>query len=544
MKITCYGGVDEIGGNKIIVENEETRILLDFGQRMDYENEFFSEFLNPRTNSSIKDRITIGILPNIPGIYRKDLLIPNGVENLRNTSYNRVLKNKSPFLSLDGIDTYEDYIKREGKPFIDAIFLSHAHLDHTGAIGFLHQNIPLYCSRKTEILIKAIDDVTIFKSKALDLKTNKIDFYKKGAFPNSPRIIHGDIKRKCVSLKDNEKVNINKMSVTHFLQDHSIPGSSSFIVNCSNKKILYTGDIRFHGYYPMTIEEYANKIGNGIDIMICEGTRIDSAEVLTESKIKEKITEKINETKGIVFVDFNWKDTTRYETIKQASEDAGRIFVINARLAYLLNKLGEYPSGKSVKVFLKRKGSCLYSPGDYTTSKYEFGLSVDWERNIDSTHYDNALTALDIKNHPERYVMMLSYYDLGQIFDISNKNGKIPDSWFIKAQCAPFSDEMELDEERFINWLKVFGIGYNLGKTPIPNGCINKGCDKLRNRIERSHVSGHASRSELKELIEFLKPRVIIPVHTIYPKLFMDIVQEIGIKIKVILPEYGKTYTF
>jgi ribonuclease J len=544
MKITFYGGVGEIGGNKIIVENDETRILLDFGQRMDYENEFFSEFLNPRTNSSIKDRITIGVLPNIQGIYRRDLLVPNGVENLSSTEYNRVLNNTSPFLSLNGIDTYEDYIEREGKLFVDAIFLSHAHLDHTGAIGFLNQNIPLYCSKITEILIRAIDDVTIFKSKALDSKTNNIDFYKKGVFPNSPRIIHGDIKRKCISLKDNEKVNIDNLSVTHFLQDHSIPGSSSFVVKCSDKKILYTGDIRFHGYNPMTIEEYANKVGNDINVMICEGTRIDSTEILPESKIKEKIAEKISETKGLVFVDFNWKDTTRYETIKKASEDAGRTFVINARLAYLLNKLEEYPSGNSVKVFLKRKGSCLYSPGDYTSSKYEFGLSVDWETNIDSTHYDNALTALDIKKHPDRYVMMLSYYDLGQIFDIADKNGKIPDSWFIKAQCAPFSDEMELDEERFINWLKAFGIGFNLGETPIPNGCIKKGCDKLRKRIERSHVSGHASRSELKELIELVEPQVLIPIHTIYPELFMDIVQDIETKIKVILPEYGKTYTF
>ena len=59
MKITCFGGVGEIGGNKILVENDGTRIFLDFGQRMGYENAFFSEFLNPRTNTSLKDRITI-----------------------------------------------------------------------------------------------------------------------------------------------------------------------------------------------------------------------------------------------------------------------------------------------------------------------------------------------------------------------------------------------------------------------------------------------------------------------------------------------------
>jgi len=544
MKITCYGGVDEIGGNKILVENDGTRIFLDFGQRMGYENDFFSEFLNPRTNTPIKDRITIGALPKIPGVYRKDLIVPAGVENLSSSVYNRVLESKSPLLSLSGIDTYEDYVSREGKPYVDAIFLSHAHLDHTGAIGFLHQNIPLYCSRVTEILVRAIDDVTMFKSKALNSKTNDIGFYKKGAFPDSPKIVHEEIERKCVPLKDGENTNVGTMSVMHLSQDHSIPGASSFVVNCSGKKILYTGDIRFHGYYPMTIGEYASKVGPGIDVMICEGTRIDSDKVLPESTIKDKIADKIKKTKGLVFVDFSWKDTTRYETIKQASEDAGRIFVINARLAYLLNELGEYPPEDSIKVFLKRKGSCLYSPGDYSSSKYEYGLSVDWKEDKDSTHYDTALTALDIKKHPERYVMMLSYFDLGQIFDIADVNGKIPDSWFIKAQCAPFSDEMELDEERFMNWLKAFGIGFDLGETPIPDGCTNIDCDKLHDIIERAHVSGHASRSELKKLIRLVNPKVLIPVHTMYPKAFVEIAEEIKTGIEVILPEYAKTYTF
>jgi len=544
MKITCYGGVDEIGGNKVLVENDGARIFLDFGQRMGYENDFFSEFLNPRTNTSLKDRITIGVLPKIPGVYREDLIVPNGVENLSNSVYNRVLESKSPLLSLSDIDTYEDYIGREGKPYVDAIFLSHAHLDHTGAIGFLHQNIHLYCSKITEILVRAIDDVTLFKSKALDSKTSDIGFYEKGIFPDSPRIVHGNIKRKCVSLKDGENTNIGTMSVMHLLQDHSVPGASSFVVDCSGKKILYTGDIRFHGYNPMTINEYARKVGSGINVMICEGTRVDSDEILPESTIKEKIADKIKKTKGLVFVDFSWKDTTRYETIKKASEDAGRIFVINARLAYLLNKLEKYPSEDSVKIFLKRKGSCFYSPGDYSSSKYEYGLSVDWREDKDSMHYDTALTALDIKKHPERYVMMLSYFDLGQIFDIADENGKISDSWFIKAQCAPFSDEMELDEERFMNWLKTFGIGFDLGDTPIPDGCTNNDCDKLRDRIDRAHVSGHVSRSELKELIWLINPKVLIPVHTMYPKAFVEIAEEIGTEIEVILPEYGMTYTF
>lgn len=544
MEITCYGGVGEVGGNKILVENDGTRIFLDFGTSMGYEGDFFSEFLNPRTNTPVKDRISIGALPRIPGVYRKDMITPNGVENLSSSVYPRVLEDKSPFLSLPCLETYEGYIGRKGKPYVDAIFLSHAHLDHTGAIGFLHHEIPLYCSRVTEILVRAIDDVTMFKSKALDSKTNDIGFTQRGAFPDSPKIIHGDLKRKCITLKDSEKVTVGSLSVTHLSQDHSVPGASSYVVEGSGKKILYTGDIRFHGYNPMTIEEYASKVGHGTDVMICEGTRIDSDRVLTESVIKDKIADKIKETKGIIFVDFSWKDTTRYETIKQASKDAGRVFVINARLAYLLDKLGEYPSTDSVRVFLKRKGSCLYSPADYSNSKYEYGLSTDWKVDKDSTHYDNALTALDIKKEPERYVMMLSYFDLNQIFDLADENGKIPNSWFIKAQCAPFCDEMELDEERFINWLNAFGIGFDLGETPIPKGCSNKDCEKLRDRIDRAHVSGHASRSELKELISRINPKVLIPIHTSYPEKFVDVVGEIGTGIEVKLPKYGKTYSF
>jgi ribonuclease J len=32
VKLTFYGGVNEIGGNKILLEDKKTRIILDFGQ--------------------------------------------------------------------------------------------------------------------------------------------------------------------------------------------------------------------------------------------------------------------------------------------------------------------------------------------------------------------------------------------------------------------------------------------------------------------------------------------------------------------------------
>ena len=44
-KLTFYGGVNEIGGNKILLQTEDGSVLLDFGRRMGEYSKYFSEFL-------------------------------------------------------------------------------------------------------------------------------------------------------------------------------------------------------------------------------------------------------------------------------------------------------------------------------------------------------------------------------------------------------------------------------------------------------------------------------------------------------------------
>jgi predicted metal-dependent RNase len=48
-RITFYGGVHEIGGNKFLVEDKGTKIFLDFGMQTSKVNRYFAEFVNPRT---------------------------------------------------------------------------------------------------------------------------------------------------------------------------------------------------------------------------------------------------------------------------------------------------------------------------------------------------------------------------------------------------------------------------------------------------------------------------------------------------------------
>ena len=56
MRPTFYGGAGEVGGNKILVEDRDSRILLDFGMSLGYQGRFFSEpFLSPRDERGMID---------------------------------------------------------------------------------------------------------------------------------------------------------------------------------------------------------------------------------------------------------------------------------------------------------------------------------------------------------------------------------------------------------------------------------------------------------------------------------------------------------
>ncbi len=46
--LTFYGGVNEIGGNKILLEDKDTRVFLDFGKGFSRRAKFFEEYINPR----------------------------------------------------------------------------------------------------------------------------------------------------------------------------------------------------------------------------------------------------------------------------------------------------------------------------------------------------------------------------------------------------------------------------------------------------------------------------------------------------------------
>lgn len=517
IKITCYGGVNEIGGNKILLEFPSAKVLLDFGISYKRKGLFYEEYLAPRTNAQFHDYLQLGILPRIHGLYRRDAFTPLGDPTL--------LGRSAPLWQRE-LESAEDYQDKHDEPAVDALLITHGHDDHFGLLGFLG-HVPLYCSRQTHDLLEAAVEVgnySGFERDVLRINRRVLQTTKTGLVPGAPKIVTGEEEPRQVrvfkhnqpfTLQENPAITVHPIAVSH-----SVPGAVAFVIQADNRTVVYTGDIRFHGrWYSDPLKHLA---GLQPDVLLIEGTRIMEREKDDEVRVCEELVQAIRETRGLAMVGFRWKDVERYETVKEAAEAAGRELVIFPRLAYLLHHLGyDLVAEPHVHVYLERSRGLLYSPADYVQSKHKAGYRTNWkEEGPDLAHLERGLTALDLQHEPERYVLQLDYWRFNNLLDIQPP----PGSRYIRASTEPFNEEMELSEERLVHWLKHFDLNQEQDHRPI-----------------QIHASGHASGPELLQFARAIEPKTVIPIHTEHPEVF---VEELKGFCEVRLPRQGEGLEF
>lgn len=546
--ITFHGGVNEIGGNKILLEDGGSKIMLDFGMSFAAANDYFDEFLQPRTNSCLRDLLTLGLLPAIPGIYRHDLLNHAGAWDVLAA---RNMPEHAERLFVHDIESCEDCCKKHGAG-PDGILLSHGHADHAQYLSFVDPRIPVYCSQETYAILRAAQDVGrgTFDSDICECPIRTLGFNGKGStFPGELKIDKDDNAppRDMRVLEPYKSVSVGAFEVTMIPVDHSVPGASAFLIKTpSGKLIFYTGDLRFHGRYssePYRLSDSLREFTKNLqpDLLITEGTRISSDTRDSEQDVEDRITSVVSGSSGLAIVDFGWKDISRFQTILNVARRTGRTLAVSPKVAYLWELLRgnapeEYPDLSemdNLRVYLKRTDSMTYSLSDYSNYKHLAGTCVDWGvKSVDMKaayaagdadytgrrlcHYNEGVRAYEIAADPSAYIVHAGYYDMNELFDLNPPAGSV----FIRAATEPFSDEMMLDERKLANWLKHFGI--------------NEGLDQ---KVVRHHVSGHASGPDIFQFIADMRPARVIPIHTCEPEVFE---KELNDKLEVIRPVLGE----
>lgn len=460
--LTFYGGIDEIGGNKILLEDGKTKILLDFGMSFSQANKYFSEFLQPRKCNGLGDFIEFGLIPDIKGLYRQDFLKHMG----------RTIE----------------------KPAVDGLLLSHAHADHAAYINHMREDLPIYCSEETYSILKAINDTGVGSFNDITDLTHCFETYinKKGELSRKTAQTHDDlvVERDYQRFQFSSEFKIGDIVIEPYQVDHSLAGATGYIIHTSSGTIVYTGDFRFHGRREKESRAFmeACKAARP-DLLLIEGTRIDESSSKTEVDVEEEICSISSGVKGLSLGNWSIRDTDRMLSFLNAAKKMGKKLAISLKQAYLLDKLSKCPntlapnlSDNNIQIYAARKSWGLIG-SDVCDTKIRNQDYDSWER----PYLDRAICYQEVKENQDNYLLFCTNFDLKELIDIKPAEGSV----YIKSVCEPFDAEMEIDWERVQNWLNHFGL-----------------------HISSTHVSGHASGSQLQGFVEQVSPKKIIPIHT------------------------------
>ena len=407
--LTFYGGVNEIGGNKILLEDRDTRIFLDFGKGFGRRSKFFEQFINPRTANGIEDFLMMGLLPDIKGIYRDDLM------------------------RMAGRDITD--------PNVDAVLLTHAHSDHADYISFLHEKIPIYMGETCHLILQALEERSNREIEREILSFNKRPYNRK----DEP------IKRKIATFRTGHKIMIGSLEVEPIHVDHSVPGAYGFIIYTSEGPIAYTGDVRMHGTRPEMTREFIEKARNEkLVALITEGTRIaDETREESEELVYNDSKKIITETNRLVLADFNFKDVDRFRTFYNIAKESDRSIVVKMNDAYFLKHLSKdhklnVPNydNENIIIYLPKKGSGSYQDSDYKVRDQEF------------VHCSNSWTADQIAKNESKVLCAMGFYSFTALIDMRPE----PGATYIHSASEPFNEEQEISQERRNAWTEHFGM--------------------------------------------------------------------------------------
>lgn len=484
-----YGGVDEIGGNKILVKDKNS-LFLDFGMSFSQANKFLSAFLQPRKCNGILDFVELGLLPWIKGIYREDYLRHCG-------------------------------LPCEDKPSVDGVILSHSHMDHSAYINHLREDIPIYTTQESYIILKALEETS--KKSFTDLISLKRTFHfvSKKRGDGYKRLKASKIEREIKTPRPYKRFEIGEVTAILTPVDHSLPGASAQIIETSEETIVYTGDLRFHGRRGKGTKKFVKKAKKvSPTTMICEGTRIDQKENITEADIEKRATKIISDSKDLVIVDYPIRDLDRLLTFYNVAKNTDRTLTVNLKQAYILNQLqtGDYPSLGDVAIYVPRKNwgligdsyACFdgkWLPASEIEKMDPYYIERDydrWERKF--LKLENTVTYKDLREEPDQYIFRCDFFELKELIDIKPEKGI-----YIRSMTEPFDEEMLIDYKKVKNWLKHFNLTL----------------------IKGMHASGHASGPEIIEMIREIEPEKLHPIHTEKKEKFKVLKDD---KIKIINP--------
>ena len=339
----------------------------------------------------------------------------------------------------------------------DAVLLTHAHPDHTGFITEMPPDVPIYATVGTSKMMLAgsyytPNGVKIPRDRFCEVPAPK------------PR-------------EASRSFPIGDLNVTAYPVDHSAYDAVAYLVEHGGKRLLYTGDLRFHGRKPGMAQRIVRELRGKLDLLITEGTNLGRTDtgLHTEAEVERCSLAVARSHPSLVMVAFSPQNIDRFTSFYRAAIKAKRIFVGDHYLAAVLHLLA--------------LGS-LPKPGVADNLRFYFPAKRKRIPKIERIVVERTITREEIIAEPSRYVMLTRPSILRDFSGVLP-----PQTMVLYGMWSGYRERPD--------WREAEAMIADAG-----------------GEIASCHASGHAHELPLFSFIEELEPAQILPVHTILAAAF------------------------
>lgn len=341
------------------------------------------------------------------------------------------------------------------------ILISHPHIDHFGLLSHVSPKVPVGMGSAARRIIVA---ATPFLPGDWPIPSTGWDF------------------------KSGQSFDINPFQITPFLVDHAAYDAYALLIESEEKRLFYSGDLRFHGRKSVLLERLIKNPPKNIDVLLLEGSSLgrldDNHQFPTEANIETHLVQAFLATKGLVMVHASAQNIDRVVSIMRACKRTGRKLIIDLYTAAILEATGNpnipQSSWPDVALFIPQ------------TQRVQIKKNAWFD--LLKHHSANRIFIENLQDSTDTSVLLFRPLHCQDL----ERGNCLKGATYIYSQWDGY---WELDSyTKLKQWLE-------------------------RNAVQKIsiHTSGHASPKDLKRIVEAINPDNVVPIHTFFPQRYSEL---------------------
>jgi ribonuclease J len=290
------------------------------------------------------------------------------------------------------------------------------------------------------------------------------------------------------TFKMGDQIKFKNFKITTVSVNHSIVDAAALIIDTPCGKIIHTGDFKidtnpFYGK-PLDLEIFKKAGDEGVLLLMSDSTNVERHEhTFSENVIYQQFEHLFAAAEGLTIVSMFASNVGRM----------GQIFDL-----------------------AKKMDKKIALAGRSMEQNVRLGMEAGYLKGADS----RVITLDHLDDYPRKDVILLSTGSQGEYR-----------SALIRISAGEHS-QVQLQPGDRVLMSSKFIPGNEKAIGRMINNLFKQGANVLYEAVHDIHVSGHATRPELKQMLTVIKPKFFVPIHGEYRHLVhhASLAEETGIK--------------